>query len=136
MPKQKFTTMGDCETLVYFRRAGIIPTVMQILQMHSTESKIAKRVFTIIRLLAQDDTNRDEMISRGACEMMVDVIRMHFSQSDVLDAYIDAIISLGETDDGCSRIMSRQTNSLSHVENALIIQLIRSKTDDEYDENF
>jgi len=136
MPKQKFTTMGDCETLVYFRRASIIPTVMQILQMHSTESKIAKRVFTIIRLLAQDDTNRDEMISRGVCEMMVDVIRMHFSQSDVLDAYIDAIISLGETDDGCSRIMSRQTNSLSHVENALIIQLIRSKTDDEYDENF
>ena len=122
MPKQKFTTMGDRETLVYFRRAGIIPTVMQILQMHSTESKIAKRVFTIIRLLAQDDTNRDEMISRGACEMMVDVIRMHFSQSDVLDAYIDAIISLGETDDGCSRIMTRQTNSLSHVENALIIQ--------------
>ena len=128
--------MGDRETLGYFRRAGIIPTVMQILQMHSTESKIAKRVFTIIRLLAQDDTNRDEMISRGVCEMMVDVIRMHFSQSDVLDAYIDAIISLGETDDGCSRIMSRQTNSLSHVENALIIQLIRSKADDEYDENF
>jgi hypothetical protein len=136
MPKQKFATMGDRETLGYFRRAGIIPTVIQILQMHSTESKIAKRVFTIIRLLAQDDTNRDEMISRGVCEMMVDVIRMHFSQSDVLDAYIDAIISLGETDDGCSRIMSRQTNSLSHVENALIIQLIRSKTDDEYDENF
>jgi hypothetical protein len=95
------------------REAGIIPVILKMIRHFQYEQRLMKSVISAIGSLSQDDVNRDVLISSGACELIVDAVRYHIENPEILNIYANSVVVLAQEDHACERIIAKQNYSLN-----------------------
>jgi len=111
-------------TQAELREAGLIQAVLQMARDFSSEKRLMKSVISAIGALSQDHINRTILVANGACELIVDAVCQHIENQEILDIYVDAVITLAQDDESCTRVISKQEQTLSEYDIARIMAKI------------
>jgi len=106
------------------REAGIIPVILKMIRNFQYEKRLMKSVISAIGALAEDDINRAILISSGACELIVDAVRYHIENPEILYIYANSVVVLAKEDYACERIIAKQNYTLNSTDIARIMNTI------------
>ena len=117
-------------TQAQLREAGLIQVVLQMAREFSPERRLMKSVISAIGALSQDHINRTILVANGACELIVDAVCQHIENPEILDIYVDAVITLAQDDECCARVINKQEQTLSEYDIARIMAKINEINED------
>jgi len=133
----------SAENLIAMRNCGAELVVLEVFNAHPMSQELIKKAGEALAGLAQDDQMRENMISAGAVEKIVDAIERHLETQDVVEELCDTLCILANSQDACTRLSAKISNVTNPQVVIRIIQaisagssaeVVEDEGQDEYDE--
>jgi hypothetical protein len=80
-----------------FRDAGVISTILDILDIHKKDANVLKSALPAVEALANDPTNRRLFVEAGAVDKIINLISNWVDNEEITNACVNTLTSLAET---------------------------------------
>uniref|UniRef100_A0A6C0F366 Uncharacterized protein n=1 Tax=viral metagenome TaxID=1070528 RepID=A0A6C0F366_9ZZZZ len=111
------------ENLTAMRNCGAEKVVLEVFNAHPMSTELIKKAGEALASLAQDDQMRENMISAGAVEKIVDAIDVHLEAQDVVAEMCETLCILANSQDACDRLSAK----IASLENPrVVIRIIQA----------
>lgn len=97
--------MSTVDAQTAFREAGVFAVVLNVLNIHSKDATVCMSALRAIEALANDDTNRELLISEGACETIIQLFHHHQKNLDLIKQCNKTIFELLKSQEAHVRLI-------------------------------